>query len=699
MAQETVVVRAEVQGGESVGSLKKQLREAQKEVEVLSEKFGATSEQAVAAAKKAAELKDAIGDARALTDAFNPDAKFQAFGSALQGVAGGFSAVQGAIGLLGVESQEVEKTLLKVQSAMALSQGINSLMGAKDAFANLKTVAVDAFKSIKTAIGSTGIGALLLAVGALVVYWEDIKEAVTGVSAEQKKALKTATDAVKQSSKQLEDFKLQENSLRLQGKSEKEILQLRIARQKTNLQDLRNQLEAQKQTAKFQIEAEERNYKIINGILEFTTAGLQILFDGINLIGKAFGKDFDLDASQLITNTVFDPEAVKKKTQETLAELDKNIKQLESEVAGGELELKKIEQQAADERRKAAESNAEKRRQLEEQEAEKRKEAAEKLAQLEKENLIEIRKLQTENYLATIKDESERTKKKLELDFKARKAEIDALVIDEAIKGQRLTQERIKYERELNAIIEKQEADRKKKEDDKRKEELDRFRTNLENEKQRNLERQNAIREATSTNEENELFNLQQQYAKRLQLVKGNEEAEASLVEQFERQKASVKKKYADETLSATANILGQATALFGKQTAAGKATAVAEATINTYLAASKALTGIVKGNPLSAGLAIAQAAIIVATGLKNVREIIKTKVPGDGGGNPNTPAPNLSTFAPISPQSPQAQITQLDQQTINSLGSATNRAYVVETDITNSQERISRINRAARLN
>ena len=63
---------------DNVKSLKAQLREAQAEVAALSEKFGATSREAVQAAKKAAELKDAIGDAKALTDAYNPDAKFNA---------------------------------------------------------------------------------------------------------------------------------------------------------------------------------------------------------------------------------------------------------------------------------------------------------------------------------------------------------------------------------------------------------------------------------------------------------------------------------------------------------------------------------------------------------------------------------------------------------------------------------------------
>jgi hypothetical protein len=136
---------------DSVGTLKQQLKEAQREVEALAAKFGATSEAATNAAKRAAELKDQIGDAKALTDAFNPDAKFNAFGTSLQGVAGGFSAVQGAMGLIGVESSAVEATLLKVQSAMALSEGINSVMAAKDSFTNLAAI-----------IGKTTVGQQLL---------------------------------------------------------------------------------------------------------------------------------------------------------------------------------------------------------------------------------------------------------------------------------------------------------------------------------------------------------------------------------------------------------------------------------------------------------------------------------------------------------------------------------------------------------
>jgi peptidoglycan hydrolase CwlO-like protein len=80
MAQEIDInlnVNAE-QADKSLGSLKSQLRQAQAEVQSLSDKFGATSVEAVNAAKAAAQLKDKIEDAKTLTEAFNPDAKFKA---------------------------------------------------------------------------------------------------------------------------------------------------------------------------------------------------------------------------------------------------------------------------------------------------------------------------------------------------------------------------------------------------------------------------------------------------------------------------------------------------------------------------------------------------------------------------------------------------------------------------------------------
>ena len=190
------------QTAKSVGNLKTQLRQAQNEVNELSAKFGATSEQAVNAAKRAAELKDAIGDAKALTDAFNPDAKFKALTSTLGGVAGGFSAVQGAVGLLGSESQSVEKAILKVQSAMAISQGVQAIGESVDSFRQLGAVirsttifqkalagatAVQTFvmngatlaaKALRGALIATGVGALVVGVGLLIANFDKVKKVV-----------------------------------------------------------------------------------------------------------------------------------------------------------------------------------------------------------------------------------------------------------------------------------------------------------------------------------------------------------------------------------------------------------------------------------------------------------------------------------------------------------------------------------------
>jgi hypothetical protein len=248
--------------GEAVGSLKKQLREAQQEVAALSDKFGVTSKEAIAAAKRAAELKDRIGDAKALVDAFNPDAKFKALTASLSGVAGGFAAVQGAIGLFGAESKEVEKALLKVQSAMALSQGLQAIGESIDSFKNLGTViqnstafiklnelankaaagamklfgvAVEttstSFKVLKGAIAATGIGLLVVAVGEIISAFqswqseaERAKEAQDKLNESVSKGAKIGLDSALQSLENQRKIAIAE--AKLKGSSEKEIFEI-----------------------------------------------------------------------------------------------------------------------------------------------------------------------------------------------------------------------------------------------------------------------------------------------------------------------------------------------------------------------------------------------------------------------------------------------------------------------------------------
>ncbi len=274
----------------SVKGLRTQLKEAVANVAIMADKFGATSKEAINAAKRAAELKDRIGDAKALTDAFNPDAKFKAVASSLAGVAGGFSAVQGAMALFGKENKNVEAALLKVNAAMALSQGLQAVGESIDSFRQLgaviksttvfqeannaatKTAAAvqrafgiatvetsTGFKVLKGAIVATGIGALVVALGMVINNFDAISEWIKksplgalakgigglvegftdliGVTSEAERNLAKISAANKRG---IEDINNKIKVLKAQGGSEEEIYKLSKERIEKELTDLRN---------------------------------------------------------------------------------------------------------------------------------------------------------------------------------------------------------------------------------------------------------------------------------------------------------------------------------------------------------------------------------------------------------------------------------------------------------------------------
>lgn len=211
-------------------------------------------------------------------------------------------------------------------------------------------------------------------------------------------------------------------------------------------------------------------------------------------------------------------------------------------------------------------------------------------------------------------------------------------------------------------------------------------------------ERNKTLTELLLSQDEIEAANLDEQYRKKFELIKGNKEAEVALERQYEGIKKNLRMNAINEELGNYATAAGSISQILGQTTAAGKAFAIAEATINTYKAASQVFAAPVPGvAPVSLGVKIATMISALATGFKNVRAIIQTK-PNATVGTP-TPISPTNTQAPIAPApTPQVASTLLNAQAIQQLGSATNRAYVVESDVTNSQERIRRINRAARL-
>ena len=134
------------------------------------------------------------------------------------------------------------------------------------------------------------------------------------------------------------------------------------------------------------------------------------------------------------------------------------------------------------------------------------------------------------------------------------------------------------------------------------------------------LENQRAIEEENITSDfERETLRLEQQY----QMEVAAAEKVGADVTLIEAKYAQIREKREKELVNAklqmTADIAGQISNIMGQESAAGKVFALAQATINTYLGASKAIAqGGIWG--------VAQAAIVIAAGLKQVASIAKVK-------------------------------------------------------------------------
>lgn len=137
-----------------------------------------------------------------------------------------------------------------------------------------------------------------------------------------------------------------------------------------------------------------------------------------------------------------------------------------------------------------------------------------------------------------------------------------------------------------------------------------------------NLENERSLADMKMTNDlESQLARLDAQKAAEIANAEAIGAETTAITERFEIMKDEVRRKYYNAQLEMAAGTAGQLSSLLGEESAAGKAFATAQALINTYLGASKALAqGGIFG--------IAQAAIVVAAGMKNVMSINKTKEP-----------------------------------------------------------------------
>lgn len=581
MAQENVGINITVQGNavESIGSVKKALREANAELINAQSNFGDYSQEAINAAKKVAELKDRISEARETADLFDPGKKFQAFAGAVNAVAGGFTAVQGALGIVGAESEDLQKSLLKVQSALALSQGLSTITDSAKDFQRLgtiiKTNVVTAFNSLKGAIGATGIGLLVGALTLLVANFDKVKEAVlnlvpglkqvgtffsniitkvtdfVGITSQAERALAALEKSTKRGNESIE---ARIKILTAQGGKEKEIYELSKQQGDAELNALRQRL-----ATKGKLTEEEQK--------RFRDLGVERQV---------------LDAQE------------NKRRQDAAQEAADKAKQVSDKLA--EEEANRLQKQIDDERKLTDDLLAE---------YDKRR------------NIAKNAKILTQKELKAL-DEAQAK------EDKDKQAKID----NERIEGQ------------MKVV-------------------------------------------ATTTN-----FTLQAIQTQQKATADSNKN-----INNLNKWLASEDKKRLDAKVADTESALTVLSAIIDQNSVAGKAIAVAQAIINTYQGATRALG---QGGVLG----FVGASAVIAAGLVNVKKIVSTNIPsakGTGSVSGGTSAPSISAGAPLTPPQPQAQTTSLDNRTINAIGNQAVRAYVIENDVTSNQQRIAAIKQRAR--
>jgi len=482
----------------------------------------------------------------------------------------------------------------------------NSVKGGIGAIKNLSK----SFKGLKAAIISTGIGAIVVALGLIVAYWDDIKELVSGVSKEQEDLLALQQQSVAQSQAASDAISATSNTLKLQGKSERDILNLKKAQTDETIAALEAQLITQKEIKKAQVESAERNQNIAKGIIGFLSTPLLLitgLIDGITNSLASLGiideaTTLTEDYLETTSSLLFDPEAVADAADETIKETEDQLTKLKNTRDGFILQQQAQDQKAADDA------------------LQKKKEENQKL--LDEEAAFQKK-------LADIKQK----------DFQ------DQLTMMQRIEDA----ENAYFDSKLS------------------KEQLE----------------ENAVREKYFA-----LIEAANEYG--LSTV----DLEAAQTEELQaiKDEAAARDKARDEALkkqrlAAVGDTFGQIAGILGKNSAAGKAAAIAQATINTYQGVSE-----IWGNKstLPSPFDVIQKGVasiaVLQSGLKTVKQIKSVPKPkgvkgggdaGGGGGGVSAPAFNLIGGSG----------TNQLADTIAEASNKPSRSYVVSSDVTTAQE------------
>lgn len=533
---------------------------------------------------------------------------------------------------------------------------------------------------------------------------------------------KEAYDAEK---KKLEVLNNQDNVLKLQGKSEKEILQLKIEQTakaievgKTNLKATELQLKAEEDLAEKRsgwIKTAIRwGIESTLAIIRVLAAPIDLMILGYNKVASALGKDtiplindklseYAAKATDIASNMIIDPEKIRKENQKTLDEQKAALAQLENQKAGYQISINNMDKKAGQDAKALRD---------------------EQLKQ-EQESLDELNRLKAKNIQDAKQRELEVLRVENEINVRGHK--------EKKASQEVLNQLDVEYRNNRQAIIDKYqkiEDDKQKALDEKIKQ--DRIKANkdaLDEEANYNELRILQSQEGTQARLDAEIEAIQFKLFRETQLTEKSEgekllikkRAEQSidkLREDFAKKERERRFKETQDNLATSALVNKGLTDLstvfyntklnnakkgsaeeekiLKEQFEVNKAFQIANAVINGAMAVTSILASPAnKVDPSGTVMAIQIAAAIASTAAQ-ISTIERTRFQG---GAPQAPeAPNMGgaggqapTGTPQMPQTRTEQGTFLNEQG-QTTGRLDTRVYVLESDITSTQRDVNRV-------
>ena len=331
--------------------------------------------------------KSQLKDFELQVEGLDKEQRATALVDAFSGLTGAVGAASSAFIAFGASSETIENAEKKLLGVIGVVSGLRDasngviatqkLLGnvnIKEVATSFLTTAKAGMKSLTTLkggvralVGATGIGLLLVALSAVVENWEKIAGAIGLADSEQEKLVADAQENVSAQQQALDAISASENVLKLSGKSEREILQLKIAQTDEVISALQAQLTAQEELKNSQIAIAQRNKDILSGILNFLTFPLQLLAKSVDAVVNQFSSltGFTSNLSGTIggltdslAGAVFNPEKVAEEGDATIAETQKQLDALKNQRAGFQLSINTIDANAKKERDDKADADA-----------------------------------------------------------------------------------------------------------------------------------------------------------------------------------------------------------------------------------------------------------------------------------------------------------------------------------------------------